>query len=113
MHFKLRRRSWCKHLNIHYSLKVDHRPKSDKRMPNRKYNNHHPRKNNRQKLEEGGIQRVTVDGRHVEPNPPVIDIDYRINMYQYPCNEIEVNDDVIHIEIFPSLFDIIWLKNLT
>ncbi|XP_052482949.1 uncharacterized protein LOC128036116 [Gossypium raimondii] len=34
-------------------------------MPNRKNNNQHPRKNNRRrKLEEGGIQRVTVDGRH-------------------------------------------------
>ncbi|MFQ6652542.1 hypothetical protein Gotur_024358 [Gossypium turneri] len=32
-------------------------------------------------LEEGGIQRVTVDGRHVEPNPMVIDIDYRIKIY--------------------------------
>ncbi|MFQ6653990.1 hypothetical protein Gotur_025130 [Gossypium turneri] len=38
-------------------------------MPNRKNHNQHRRKNNRRrKLEEGGIQRVTVDGRHVEPN---------------------------------------------
>ncbi|MBA0576575.1 hypothetical protein Golob_027810, partial [Gossypium lobatum] len=47
MGFKHRRYWWCKHLHVHYSIKMAHRPNTDNQMlyrrnqnPNR--NNHNP-----------------------------------------------------------------------
>ncbi|MFQ6669006.1 hypothetical protein Gotur_034430, partial [Gossypium turneri] len=62
-------------LHIHYSIKVAHRPNSDNQMPYRKNQSTRRRNHNyRRKLDKGGIQCVTVDGRHVALNPAGTDI---------------------------------------